>query len=195
MKSLRILALAAALTAVPAMAQDAPAAQDAQPQQPQANKPVQPSEVKEFGDWTVRCYPVKTASPCEMLELRVAKKSGQRVLGVLLAYVPARDAHIMQVSVPLGVALANGMVINSDTWKSGVMKFRRCDQMGCYVEAAIPNDIITQLGRATKAEAQIVSVDGKRYNLAFSLSGFDQAHQALVDLTKQKAGGAAAAKP
>lgn len=199
MKSMRVsLAIAAALLAAPALAQDAAAAQDQQQQQaPQANQPLKPSEVKEFGDWTVRCFPVKTATPCEMLELRIAKKSGQRVLGVTLAYMPQRDAHIVQIAVPLGVSLANGLVVNTDTWKSPVIKFRRCDQGGCYVETALPNDVISAWGRATKAEADVVSADGKRFNLVFSLKGFNDAHNALVELTKAHgAGGAAApAKP
>lgn len=194
MKSLRVsLAFAAALLAAPAFAQDEGAA----PQQaaPQAQKPMQPNEVKEFGDWTVRCYPVSSPSPCEMIELRVAKKSGQRVLGFLLAYVPARDSHVVQISVPLGVSLANGLVINSDTYKSPVLKFRRCDQLGCYVEAGMGNDVVSQLGRATKADATIISVDGKRYNLVFSLKGFNEAHQSLVELTKAKASSKAPAAP
>ena len=179
MKSFRIaLAFAAALIAAPAFAQDAA---------PQAQKPLQPSDVKEFKDWTVRCYPVASASPCEMIELRVAKKTGQRILGVLIAYVPARDAHIMQISVPLGIAIQNGLVINADTYKSPVLKYRRCDQMGCYVEAAIGSDVIGQIGKATKAQAEIVTVDGRKFNLAFSLDGFTEAHNALVELTKAKA--------
>jgi invasion protein IalB len=188
MMSLRIpFAFAAALLLAPAaLAQDAEA--PAQPA-PQANKPIQPSEVKAFGDWTVRCYPVKSASPCEMIELRVAKKTGQRILGILVAYLPSRNAHVLQISVPLGVALQNGLVVNTDTYKSGVMKFRRCDSQGCYVEAAVDGNAISSLGRATKAEAQIISMDGKRYNLPFSLNGFTDAHRSLVELTKQKANG------
>lgn len=179
MKSFRIaLAFAAALAAAPAFAQDA---------QPQANKPLQPSDVKEFKDWTVRCYPVNSPSPCEMIELRVAKKTGQRVLGVLLAYMPARDAHILQISVPLGISIQNGLVINADTYKSPVLKYRRCDQLGCYVEAAIGNDVISQLSKATKSEIDIVTVDGRKFNLAFSLDGFNEAHNALVELSKAKA--------
>lgn len=195
MKSMRVsLAFAAALLAAPAFAQDDG---DAQPQQqPQANQPLKPSEVKEFGDWTVRCFPVKSATPCEMLELRIAKKSGQRVLGVTLAYVPQRDAHVLQVAVPLGVSLANGLLINADTWKSPVLKFRRCDQGGCYVETAIGNDVISSLGRATKAEVDVVSVDSKRFPLIFSLKGFTDAHNALVELTKAHGTSSAApAKP
>jgi len=179
MKSFRIaFAFAAALAAAPAFAQDAA---------PQANKPLQPSDIKEFKDWTVRCYPVNSPSPCEMIELRVAKKTGQRVLGVLLAYMPSRDAHILQISVPLGISIQNGLVINADTYKSPVLKYRRCDQLGCYVEAAIGNDVIGQLSKATKSQIDIVTVDGRKFNLAFSLDGFNEAHNSLVELSRAKA--------
>jgi invasion protein IalB len=181
MKSFRFsLALATALLIAPALAQEAA------PQQ--APKAPQATDTKEIGDWTVRCFAVKSPTPCEMLELRVAKKGGQRILGVLFSYAPANDAHVIQISVPLGVALANGLVINADTYKSGVLKFRRCDQGGCYVESAIGSDVIGAVGKATAGKVQIVGVDGKRYDLAFSLKGFNEAHNALVELSKQKAG-------
>lgn len=185
MKSLRIsLALAAALFVAPALAQEAAP--------PKAN---QPTDVKEIGDWTVRCMPGKSATPCHMVELRVAKKSGQRVLGVLLAYAPSNSATLLQISVPLGVSLQNGLIINSDTWKSPAIKFRRCDQGGCYVESAVGDDVINQLAKASNAKMQIVSVDGKRYDLAFSLKGFTEARSAMVELAKQKAGKGGAAEP
>jgi invasion protein IalB len=187
MKSLGIsLAFAAALLAAPAFAQEAA------PQQAPKNN--QPTDVKEIGDWTVRCYPVKSPTPCHMLELRVAKKTGQRILGVLLAYAPANNATVMQVSVPLGVSLQNGLVINSDTWKSPVLKFQRCDQAGCIVENAVGDDVLNQLAKATNAKMQIVSVEGKTFDLAFSLKGFTEARSAMVELAKAKApkGGEAA---
>jgi invasion protein IalB len=184
-----LLLVSAAFAAKPAQEGAAPAAAQAPEQsaQPQPNAPPKTTDVKGIGDWTVRCYAISSPSPCEMVELRVAKKNGQRILGFLLAYVPARNQHIIQISVPLGVALQNGLVISSDTYKSGVLKFRRCDNMGCYVEAAIDGNAINSLGRATKAEVQIVYMDGKKYNLVFSLNGFTEAHRTLVDLTRQKA--------
>jgi invasion protein IalB len=194
MKSIRFsFAVAAALLFLPAALNTAAAQEAAAPAapapaaQPQPNTPPRPTDVKEFGDWTVRCYAISSISPCEMLELRVAKKGGQRILGILLAYVPSRNQHIMQISVPLGVALQNGLVISTDTYKSGVLKFRRCDYQGCYIEIPIDNNAVNSMGRATRAEAQIVSMDGKKYNLVFSLKGFTDAHRALVDLARAKA--------
>lgn len=191
MKSIRIVAAALAALSVAAGSALAakPAAPAAAAPAPQANASQGPkiSDVKEIGDWTVRCYDVKSPSPCEMVELRVAKKTGQRILGVLVAYVPSRDQHVIQISVPLGVALQNGLVISSDTFTSKPLRFRRCDQLGCYVETGIDNQSLAALGRATKADMQVVSMDGRKFNLVFSLNGFTAAHDQLVALAKQKA--------
>jgi invasion protein IalB len=187
MKSFRLTLAFAALLAAPAFAQDAA------PQQPQ--KPMQPTDTKEIGDWTVQCYPVKTPTPCQMLELRVAKKTGQRILGVLLAYAPETNAHVIKVSVPLGVSLQNGLIINLDSWKSPPVKFHACDQGGCYIESAIGADIVGQLSKAANAKVRIVSIDGKPYDLVFSLKGFTEAHNAMVELAKAKAPKGSASAP
>ncbi len=183
--ALSLLGAPAAAAAKPSTAAK-PTASSA-PAQANPNQPLKPSEDKAYGDWSVRCYPVSSPSPCEMLEMLVNKKTGRRVLGVLIAYIPSRDQHVMQIAMPLGVSLANGAVIGTDTFTSGVLKYRRCDMQGCYVETGIDNDSLNALGRATKAEMRIVSVDGKKFNLTFSLNGFTAAHNALVELARQKA--------
>jgi invasion protein IalB len=193
MTSFRIpFVFAAALVAAPVAFAAAPAAPA--PQQ-QANKPVQPTDVKDYGDWTVRCFPGNAVSPCQMVQLRIVEKTKQRILGVLLAYIPARDTNLMEISVPLGVALQNGLIVNADTYKSGPLKFTRCDNEGCYVEGAVGKDVLAALGRATKSQVQVVSVNGKRYNLVFSMKGFNEAHRVLLDLSRQKTGGGSAPAP
>jgi invasion protein IalB len=197
MTSFRIpAAFAAALVAAPlALAAAAPSAPAQQPQPQQQQQPPKPTDVKDYGDWTVQCFPGNSPMPCNMVQLRVADKTKQRILGVVMAYAPARDIHVMEVSVPLGVELQNGLVINTDTYKSGVLKFLRCDAGGCYVEGAVSNNIVSSLGRATKAKVQIVSMNGKHYDLVFSMKGFNEAHRAMMDLARQKAGGSAPAAP
>jgi invasion protein IalB len=187
MNRVRFHTLIAGLAAL-ALAQGAlAAAKPAPTQQAAPGQPPQPSDTKVFGDWTVRCYNVASPSPCEMIEVRVAKKTGQRVLAVLMAYVPSRDATVMQIGVPLGVALQNGLVLASDTFTSPVLHFSRCDPQGCYVQTAIDNASLGALEKATKAETQIVFVDGHKLALPISLDGFSQARGALVDLAKSKA--------
>ena len=160
------------------------------PEPANANKPVQPSETKDFGDWTVRCFPATSATPCEMIELLVNKKSGRRVLGVLIVYNQARNQNLMQIALPLGVMVQSGAVLSSDAYTSGVLHYRLCDMQGCYVVAALDDDTVKALGRATKAEMRIVSADSKKFNISFSLKGFGAAYNALLDLTRQKASAA-----
>jgi len=203
MTSFRIPALIAAALLASPLALAAPAAhQPAQPQQAQpqparqapSDRQVEPSFSKDYGDWTVRCYPGNTPTPCQMVQLRIVEKTKQRILGVLLAYMPARNANLMEFSVPLGVALQNGLVIDTDTYKSGVLKFTRCDQAGCYVEGGVGGDVLEAMGRATKAQVQVVSMNGKRYQLVFSMKGFGDARRAMIDQSKGK-GGSATAEP
>jgi invasion protein IalB len=197
MKSIRFrfVGLFAGLTAVSFLAGAAaavPASAPAQGAAPaaNANKPPQPSVTKEFGDWTVRCYPASAGIPCEMLELLVNKKSGRRVLGILIVYNKAQDQHVMQIAMPLGVMVQNGAVLSSDSYTSGVLHYRFCDIQGCYAIAPLDNDAIKALGRATKAEMRIVSADGKKFNIGFSFNGFTAAHNALLEMMQQKASSA-----
>jgi invasion protein IalB len=200
MKSVRFrfAGLIAGLAAVSILT-GAAAAQSSARAPADANRPVQPSETKNFGDWTVRCYPASSATPCEMIELLVNKKTGRRVLGVLIVYNQTQNQSAIQLSMPLGVMLQSGAVLSSDTYTSGVLRYRLCDIQGCYTFAPLTDDAIKALGRATKAEMRIVSADGKKFNLNFSLNGFTAAHNALVDMTRQKSSGtpapAAATEP
>lgn len=194
MMSFRIPAvIAAALVAMP-LAAAAPAAAPAAPapQQAPSNKPIEPTFSKDFGDWTVRCFPGNSPTPCQMVQLRIVQKTNQRILGVLLAYVPSKDASLMEFSVPLGVALQNGLVIDTNTYKSGVLKFTRCDQQGCYVEGAVAADVLDAMARATSAKVQIVSMNGKKYQLVFSTKGFTEARRAMIEQAKNKGGSAPA---
>lgn len=190
MKSFRLcLALAAALFATPVLAQDAPA--DNQPAQ--QNKQPKMTEEKSFTDWAVRCYDVKSPTPCEMSSFRIMKKTGQRVLGVSFAYAPSRDASVVLISVPLGVSFANGVILETDTYKSPAIGFRYCNQIGCFVQAILPKDVLAQLTRATKAQVDVVLVDGRRLPLKMSLTGFGEAHNTMVELARSKVKGPAPA--
>ena len=39
--------------------------------------------------------------------------------------------------MPLGVMLQNGAVLSSDTYTSGVLRYRLCDMQGCYSVARL----------------------------------------------------------
>jgi invasion protein IalB len=192
---------AAVLTAglaLPAFAQDAqPDAQAQAPAQPQAGQPSTPTDVKPIGDWTVRCFPVTSTSPCDMYEELEDKNSRQRVLGVSIAYDPSADRNVAQIAVPLGISIPSGLTLKTDSYQSPKLPYRRCDRAGCYVELILPNDVIGALSKSGPNGAiNVVADNGKQFALRFSLNGFSGAHDAMSNLARTKAskGGAAAAK-
>ena len=154
---------------------------------PAPTAPLQPNETKTFGDWTVRCYPIASPSPCDMYELLANKQNNQRVMSLSIAYLPSGDKHVIQVAVPLGVLIPKGLVIESDTFTSPMLRYRRCDRGGCYVEMLFDNGAVSSLATATgPAKIKIVADNGKVFEIPFSLNGYSDAHGAMVDLARKK---------
>lgn len=170
------LAALAFVAGTPAMAQDAG-----------ANKPAQPGVSKAFGDWTVQCFQKASVSRCEMLEILADKKSGRRVLGISIQRIDAQNRTLIQIAVPLRVLLQSGVVLSSDTFTSDVLRYRLCDGQGCYAGTLADDATIKALGQATKAQMKIVFVNGKKIDLNFSLNGFAAAHNALLEMSHDKA--------
>lgn len=158
-----------------------------------ATPPPQP-EVKNIGDWLVRCYPVQNESPCDIYQQQNDARSQQRVLAVSLAYVPRLDKDAIQISVPLGVAIQRGLSVHAGSYASQVMPYRRCDRGGCYVEMLVDNAFIDQLNHAgSDALIRIAADDGKNYDLKLSLNGFTAAYDSMAEQAKAKAKAPAAA--
>ena len=154
---------------------------------PTGGGPVQPSETKQFGDWMVRCYPVKSPSPCDMFELLANKQNQQRILSISIAYVPSSDKHVIQIAVPLGVLIQKGLVLAADQFATPMLHYRRCDRGGCYVEMLLQGDAVTALTTAAgPAKITVYADAGKAFEIPFSLKGFADAHGAMQDLARKK---------
>jgi invasion protein IalB len=145
-------------------------------------------EVKNVEDWIVRCFPIQSPSPCDMFQEQDAQQSRQRVLSLSIAYVPSLDRHALQVSVPLDISIPKGLTIQTDAYTSPVLKYRRCDRNGCYVEQAVDNALVESLAKASgSGKVNIFADNGKSYALNFSLKGFAAAHDDMVAQAKAKA--------
>jgi len=199
MKHVLLGAFAGVLLASAALAQQAPGP-DAAP------APTGRPEVKAVGDWFVRCFPVQSPSPCDMFEELDSPNTRQRVLSLSIAFVPSLDRHALQITVPLEISIPKGLTITTDGYKSPVLRYRRCDRNGCYVEMAVDNGMIESLAKSgPKGQITIAADNGKVYPITFSLKGFAGAHDDMVSQARAKAkavskpdeaaGAAAPAKP
>lgn len=162
--------------AAAAFAQDAPAAPPPKP------------DVKTVEDWQVRCYPVQAVAPCDMLQEQGDPQSGRKVLSLSISYVPSMDRHALIVSVPLDVSIPKGVVLQTDSYTSPILKYRMCTRDGCFVQAPVDNDLVASVAKSSgDGKINIVGDDGKPYSLKFSLKGFAQAHDDMVAQAKAKA--------
>ena len=149
-------------------------------------------ESKRIGDFAVRCFPVKSVAPCDMFEEQVNRDTGQRVISFSLAFMPAGNRYILQLTVPLGISIEKGVVVAGGSYTSPPLPYRRCDTGACFVEAEIPKDMVDNLARlGGKAEIR-VTPDGadKAVTLPFSFDGFTAAHDEMVASNKAKASSA-----
>ena len=157
----------------------------------QAGAPTDPGrpDVKPVGDWFVRCFPIESPSPCDMFQQLDSQTTKQRVLSISLAYVPSIDRHALQIMVPLEIAIPKGVTLQTDTFKSPVLKYRRCDRNGCYVEMPVENSFVESLSRSSGegGKVNIVADNGKSYALNFFLKGFPAAHDEMVSQARAKA--------
>lgn len=170
--------LATALSCVPALAQ-APAAQ----------APAKP-EQKQFDDWQVRCFPVQSPSPCDMFQEVANQQRSQRLLSISIAYVPSMDRYALQVSVPLGVSIPKGVTLQTDSYTSPTLRYRRCDRNGCYVEMGADKSLIEGIAKSSpdgKAKVNVSGDNGKTVGITFFLKGFVAAHDDMVSEAKVKA--------
>ena len=158
------------------------------PAAPAAGGPPPQPEIKQVGDWAVRCYPMQSASPCDIFQQQNQKDSQQRILALSLAYVPNLDKHAIQIAVPLGISIPKGAIIHTASYSSPALAYRRCDRAGCYVEMLVDNAMVDQLAHGgDSAMVKITADDGKSYDLKFSLNGFSAAHDSMAEQAKQKA--------
>jgi invasion protein IalB len=145
-------------------------------------------ETKTVGDWMVRCFPVNNPNPCDVFQELDDQRSRQRVLSVSLAYVPSMDRHLLQITVPLDVAIQKGVTIQTDNYTSPVLKYRMCSREGCFVQTAPDKAMIQGLtGSGPDAKVNIVADNGKPYGIKISLKGFSAAHDEMVSQARLKA--------
>ena len=156
--------------------------------QAQASSPAAKPQIERYDDWQVRCFDVKSTSPCDMLYGIYVKATGQRILSVSIAYAPARATHFMQVAVPLGIAVQKGITVVAGDFRSTPLVVRRCDNNGCFAELIAAPELVQALlsNSEGKASVEIVADGGKPISLMLSLKGFAKAYAAMKDAAEQR---------
>lgn len=151
-----------------------------------------PTLTKQFGGWALRCYDQKGNSLCQIEEAFVDPE-GRPVLQISMFYDPSEKIAVMRIVTPLGMALENGVVLDTDTFKSPALPFRICSQQGCVVTMKADAGVVDKLIKSTKGSVKVVRFRGKEKAFSFQFDGFGAAYQAMVSNSSVKPEAAAPA--
>ncbi|TNE42680.1 MAG: hypothetical protein EP347_00305 [Alphaproteobacteria bacterium] len=143
------------------------------------------SQAPKMSPWQLRCPKVEGALPCDLYQAVADKASGRQVLSVSIAYSAVEDKYLMQIQVPLGINLQQGLSLNvGENFQASHIPLTRCEASGCLVEAIMADDLLAAMKEADGSEAEVIVLDyaNQPASLPFSLMDFD----AVVGLLRQQ---------
>jgi invasion protein IalB len=152
-----------------------------------AEKPAATTDTQTFGDWGVRCFAGRLP-PCEMFQT-ARSKTGAVEAEFIVVYLPRRDSHMLQLTLPLGVSFAKGVKLLASGYTSQAMPYLRCDNAGCHVQGAVARGALDALDQSDpRAKLVVGSLRGRDVEIPLSLRGFAAARAAMEKLAREKTG-------
>jgi invasion protein IalB len=142
------------------------------------------------GSWVVRCYRVGNEA-CDLTQASFMRGKNIRVASIAIGFLPASNQYVGRFIVPLGVSFAEGLTIEIGSFQAAHIRYRRCERDGCYVESMLPQALLTamQTPGLARGVMDIISVDGRKFQVPIALDGFTDGLALLKDWTVQKNSG------
>lgn len=159
--------------------QPAPAAQGQRPAAPQ------PQVVATHGDWSILC--LNGQPPCIMRQIGY-NADGRDIMEISIRRIEPQQTQqgtveaVMDVRVPLGVLLREGVGVQIDTSKPQRGQYSICLNEGCLMREPLPNAMIASMKKGAAATFNFVAPQGQgmsKMEAKISLSGFTAAYNAL----------------
>ena len=140
----------------------------------------QGNDIQRFDAWRVNC-PGSTPDGCRVWQRVQVVHDGiaQDVMAVSIA--PADDGLALLVQLPLDVYLPADFGLRIDGQNERRIRYRNCNEAGCWVVLPVDQSLISQLRRGITAEAALALVEGETVHISFSLRGFTAALSAFEE--------------
>lgn len=166
----------------PAQAQQAQPAQPAQPAAPapqQAQQQPQQQQVQLiYSPWTKFCLTGQEAGGKKVCftgkDARI--ESGMLVASAVLIEPEGQPKRVFRVTVPLGMALANGTRVLIDQDQPLTAPFSFCVPAGCMADYEITPEIVANLKKGKGLYIQAIKVDGQPLTVPLPLGDFAKAY-------------------
>ena len=142
--------------------------------------------VATHGDWTILC--LDGNPPCIMRQLGY-NADRREVMELSIRKIEPQQTQqgtveaVMDVRVPLGVFLREGLSLQIDSSEAQRGQFSICLSEGCLMREPLPNAMVSALKKGAVAKFGFVvpqGQGGQQYDIDISLSGFTAAYNALA---------------
>lgn len=139
------------------------------------------SKPDQFKRWAVQCVEqANTGKKCQISSTTLSADGKQAVLVISLAYRTDGKSVAMQMAVPLGIALKDGVKLTIEHASATTFPVSRCTPQGCLVEVIVEPALIDLMKKGKNASVSVITPEGATVPIALSLDGFSDAYAALV---------------
>lgn len=143
-----------------------------------------PKDGQKFGDWAVKCQPVKAGKDgkkpdaktfCFIFQRAVLNKEGQKqqqVMSIVVGYGAKDDHSVIKITGPLGVYLPAGFLFQVDQGQPLRINFETCLRTGCEGRFEVDEKYLAVLKKGLKGKVVFENRTRKKIALPVSLVGF-----------------------
>jgi len=134
-----------------------------------------------FQDWTMRCEKVEDTGPeqCHVFQNATDESTGRDVAQMAIGRVPNDPKPLVIVSLPLGVYLPPGVLIQVDDQKPIRIPIEVCDPAGCRAGFPLTDEVLAAFKGGLNANVTVQDAAGRQATVPLSLKGFTAALNAL----------------
>ena len=132
-------------------------------------------------DWQMRCDQIDAKTKREQCHIsqNISLKDGGTVMQVAIGYLPGKTKPAALITLPLGVLLPPGIVIEIDNKKVKKLSFERCDQGGCVVGFVVDDVLLKWMGAGQTMHVNFSDSKHQKLRVPCSLLGFNAGMRTL----------------
>jgi len=136
-----------------------------------------------FGHWVARCEASteEQQGGCFIIQDLVLRAGGQRVLQVAVGYVPGSTTPIAALSLPLGMSLPAGIVLQAGDSAPLHFPVERCEPRGCRAGTPLAPEFLAHMASADRMTVRFNDQKRQPVEVSVSLEGFAEGLASLKD--------------
>lgn len=132
---------------------------------------------EQFKDWKIQCEAPQGSEQeiCHAFQNLTMKEGGQRVLHIAVGYLPNKDHPVAIFTLPLGIALPPGVMLQVDEGAKNTFPVEVCTPDGCRAGLEIKPELMASLKAGSKAKVTFANLQRQGLTVPVSLKGFTAA--------------------